>query len=56
VANNFPAIGPFLTLSEGLPNRQVSRVITLASFSSLLIMLGAYFIGTAVACCWGRAA
>ena len=48
VANNFPAIGPFLTLSEGLPNRQVRRVITLASFSSLLIMLGAYFIGTAV--------
>ena len=48
VANNFPAIGPFLTLSEGLPNSQVRRVITLASFSSLLIMLGAYFIGTAV--------
>jgi multiple antibiotic resistance protein len=48
VANNFPAIEPFLTLSEGLPNRQVCRVITLTSFSSLLIMLGAYFIGTAV--------
>ena len=48
VANNFPAIGPFLSLSEGVPNRQVSRLITLASCSSLLIMLGAYFLGTAV--------
>ena len=48
MANNFPAIGPFLTLSEELPNRQVRRVIALASISSLLIMLGAYFLGTAV--------
>lgn len=48
VANNFPAIGLFLSLSEGVPNRQVSRLITLASCSSLLIMLGAYFLGTAV--------
>lgn len=31
-----------------MPNRQVSRLITLASCSSLLIMLGAYFLGTAV--------
>jgi multiple antibiotic resistance protein len=48
VANNFPAIGPFLSLSQGLPKRQVRRVIALASVSSLLIMLGSYVLGTAV--------
>jgi len=48
VANNFPAIGPFLSLSQGVPKRQVRRVIAVATCSSLLIMLGAYFLGTAV--------
>jgi multiple antibiotic resistance protein len=48
VANNFPAIGPFLTLSQGLPPSHVKRVIRITTFSSLLIMLGAYFLGTAV--------
>ncbi|WP_216914231.1 MULTISPECIES: MarC family protein [unclassified Synechococcus] len=48
VANNFPAIGPFLTLSQGLPASHVKRVIRITTFSSLLIMLGAYFLGTAV--------
>lgn len=48
VANNFPAIGPFLSLSQGVPKRQVRCVIAVATCSSLLIMLGAYFLGTAV--------
>lgn len=48
VANNFPAIGPFLSLSQELQRRQVRRVIMVSSVSSLLIMLGAYFLGTAV--------
>ncbi|MCP9832733.1 MULTISPECIES: MarC family protein [unclassified Cyanobium] len=48
VANNFPAIGPFLTLSQGVPAVQVRRVIRITTFSSLLIMLGAYVLGTAV--------
>jgi multiple antibiotic resistance protein len=48
VANNFPAIGPFLTLSQGLPSSQVRRVIRITTLSSLLIMLAAYFLGTAV--------
>ena len=48
VANNFPAIGPFLTLSQGLPSSNVRRVIRITTFSSLLIMLAAYFLGTAV--------
>ncbi len=48
VANNFPAMGPFLSLSEGVPKREVRRVIRVSTFSSLLIMLGAYFLGTAV--------
>ena len=48
VANNFPAMGPFLTLSQGVPAGQVRRVIRITTLSSLLIMLGAYFLGTAV--------
>ena len=48
VANNFPAMGPFLTLSQGVSKAQVRRVIRVATFSSLLIMLGAYLLGTAV--------
>ncbi|MCP9861342.1 MULTISPECIES: MarC family protein [unclassified Cyanobium] len=48
VANNFPAIGPFLTLSQGLPSSHVRRVIRITTLSSLLIMLGAYVLGTAV--------
>ena len=48
VANNFPAMGPFLTLSQGVPRSQVRHVIRVATFSSLLIMLGAFFLGTAV--------
>lgn len=48
VANNFPAIGPFLSLSQGVPKRQVRCVIAVATCSSLLIMLSAYFLGTAV--------
>lgn len=48
VANNFPAMGPFLTLSQGVSKPQVRRVIRVATFSSLLIMLGAYLLGTAV--------
>ncbi|MCT0206148.1 MarC family protein [Synechococcus sp. CS-1332] len=48
VANNFPAIGPFLTLSQGVPSSHVRRVIRITTFSSLLIMLGAFFLGTAV--------
>ncbi len=48
VANNFPAMGPFLTLSAGAPKRQIRHVIKVSTLTSLLIMLGAYFLGTAV--------
>ena len=37
VANNFPASGPFLTLSQGLPSSHGRRVIRLRTFSSLLL-------------------
>ena len=37
VANNFPASGPFLTLSQGLPSSRVRRVIGIRTFSSLLL-------------------
>ena len=48
VANNIPAIGPFLALSAGMPQRQVRRVIGVSTSSSLLIMLSAFALGTAV--------
>ena len=48
VANNFPAMGPFLTLSQGLPRREVRRVIHVSTFSCLLIMLATFFLGSAV--------
>jgi len=50
VANNCPAIGPFLSLSQDAPTRQVRRrrVIGVATLSSLMVMLGAYFLVTAV--------
>jgi multiple antibiotic resistance protein len=48
VANNFPAMGPFLALTQGLPGAKVTRAIRVSTFSSLLIMLGAFFLGTAV--------
>ena len=48
VANNFPAMGPFLALTQGLSGAKLIRVIRLSTFSSLLIMLGAFFLGTAV--------
>ncbi|WP_216908329.1 hypothetical protein [Synechococcus sp. CCY 0621] len=40
VAKNFPAIGPFLTLSQGVPERHVRRVIRITTVSSLLIRVG----------------
>lgn len=48
VANNFPAMGPFLSLTQGLSGAKLTRVIRVSTFSSLLIMLGAFFLGTAV--------
>ena len=48
VANNFPAMGPFLSLTEGLPGAKLTRVIRVSTLSSLLIMLGSFFLGTAV--------
>lgn len=48
VANNFPAMGPFLALSHGLSRVHVLRIVKIATLSSLLIMLGAFFLGMAV--------
>lgn len=48
VANNFPAMGPFLSLTQGLSGGKLTRLIRVSTFTSLLIMLGAFFLGTAV--------
>ncbi len=48
VANNIPALGPFLNLSEGLPRAKARQVMQVATLTSLVIMVGAYLCGTAI--------
>jgi len=48
VANNIPALGPFLDLTGAVPRSQSRHVIRVATATSLLIMLSTFFIGTAV--------
>jgi len=53
VANNIPAIGPFLTLSRGLPKAEIRKLTLIATASSAVIMLLAMLIGTAVLAFFG---
>ena len=48
VANNIPALGPFLNLQEGLPRTQARHVIRVATITSFLIMISSFLFGTAV--------
>ena len=48
MANNFLAMGPFLSLTQGLSGATLTRLIRVSTFSSLLIMLGSFVLGTAV--------
>lgn len=48
VANNIPALGPFLNLQEGLPRSQERHVIRVATITSFLIMTSSFLFGTAV--------
>ena len=48
VANNVPALGPFLSLSEQVSRSQARHVMRVATVTSLLIMLGAYLFGTTI--------
>ncbi|MEB3172517.1 MAG: MarC family protein [Cyanobacteriota bacterium] len=48
VANNVPALGPYLSLSESVSRSQARHVVRVATLTSLLIMLGAYWCGTTV--------
>lgn len=48
VANNIPALGPFLDLSMALPRSESRHVIKVATLTSLLIMVSTFFLGTAV--------
>jgi len=49
VANNIPALGPFLDLSAAVPRSQSRHVIRVATASSLLIMLSTF--SSARLCC-----
>jgi multiple antibiotic resistance protein len=48
VANNIPALGPFLNLQDGLPRSQARHVIRVATITSFLIMISSFLFGTAV--------
>lgn len=48
VANNIPAMGPFLTLTNGLPKPVTRKLVGISTLSSFLIMVMAMLIGTAV--------
>lgn len=48
VANNIPALGPFLDLSDGIPRSQSRHVIRVATATSLVIMVSSFLFGTAV--------
>ena len=48
VANNIPAIGPFITLTKGLPRGEIRKLTWIATATSGLIMVLAMLIGTAV--------
>jgi len=48
VANNVPALGPFLDLSQQVAPSQARHVMRVATVCSLLVMLGAYLFGTAI--------
>ena len=48
VANNIPALGPFLNLQEGLPRTQARHEIRVATITSFLIMISSFLFGTAV--------
>ena len=48
VANNIPALGPFLDLRDGLTPGQSRHVVRVATATSLLIMLSSFLFGTAV--------
>jgi multiple antibiotic resistance protein len=48
VANNIPALGPFLELTTGIPRAQARHVIRVSTFASVVIMVSTFLIGTAV--------
>jgi multiple antibiotic resistance protein len=48
VANNIPALGPFLGLTTGLQRGQARHVIRVSTLTSVVIMVSAFLFGTAV--------
>lgn len=53
VANNFPAIGPFLALCSGLSKDEENRLAFIATVSSLITMLLAMIAGQSVLAFFG---
>jgi multiple antibiotic resistance protein len=48
VANNIPAIAPFLTICDGLDKKTIRRLVYISTFSAFLIMTISMFFGTDV--------
>lgn len=48
VANNLPAIGPFLALCSGLHKEEIDRLAIIATIASLITMLVALFLGQSI--------
>lgn len=48
VANNIPAVAPFLTLVAGLESREVRRLTLISSFGAFVVMVVSMLAGSAV--------
>lgn len=48
VANNISALAPFIALTAGLDKPTIRKLVTVSSFSSLMIMIISMFFGTLV--------
>lgn len=48
VANNIPAIAPFLVLTKDLDSKTTKKLVALITTSSFLVMFTAFFLGTQI--------
>ncbi len=48
VANNFPAVGPFLQICQGLPARRQLRLAKIATLTAFIVMMSALIAGSGI--------
>lgn len=48
VANNIPALAPFIALTTGLNKVMIRRLVVVSSFSSFIVMIVSLFCGTLI--------